>query len=171
MLCSDEDGNQGQADEMSFTTNPRPFVSGVKASDISIHTAYIPLRAKTASRPASNSGKRYPRRVGVNRREQKRATNTIKLDNQLEGALYHNRIVVEDDEGNTFAGDDYVLKPCPFPKIMTFKAQQVSGMATATLRLLWTTTRPFPRSSLITRQGNPRPAKDQISLTLKRAMR
>ncbi len=170
MLWSDEDGNQGSSDEMSFTTNPAPFVSGVKASDISIHTAYITFTSKNGIKARIEFGKTLSYgglvSIGVSKSE---ATNTIKLDNLLEGALYHYRIVVEDDEGNTFAGDDYVFETLPVPKIMTFKAQQVSGMATATLRLLWTTNTPL--SSIITYypSGESETAKDQISLTLKKS--
>jgi hypothetical protein len=170
ILWSDEDGNQGSSDEMEFTTNPAPFVSGVKASDISIHTAYITFTSKNGIKARIEYGKTLSYgslvSIGVSKSE---TINTIKLDNLLEGTLYHYRIVVEDDEGNTFAGDDYIFETLPVPKIVTFKAQQVSGMASATLRLLWTTNTTL--SSIVTYYptGQSEAARDQITLALKKS--
>ena len=40
-IWTDEDGNSGESDEGSFTSNPAPKVSSVKVSDISLFSAYV----------------------------------------------------------------------------------------------------------------------------------
>ena len=169
MIWSDEDGNQGSSDELTFVTNPAPSVSGVKATETSIHSTYITFTTANGIKATVEYGETLSygglSSISISKDE---TVNTIKLDNLTEGTVYHYRIVVEDDEGNTFAGDDYTFETLPVPKIITFKIQQVSGMPTATLRLLWTANTAI--SSIVTYYPTNAPvnARDQVALTLKK---
>ena len=40
-LWTDEDGNTGESEELSFVTNPAPTISTVKISDVSLYSAYV----------------------------------------------------------------------------------------------------------------------------------
>jgi len=77
-------------------------------------------------------------------------------------------IVAEDDEENSYSSDDYTFETLPTPKILNLKIQQVVGMPTATLRLLWISNTLI--SSIVTYYptANPERAADQISLALKK---
>ncbi len=169
MIWTDEDGNEGKSEELTFTTNPAPFVSNVKATETSIRSTYITFTSKNGIKATVQYGKTLSyggvSTISVSKSE---TTNTIKLDNLLEGTIYHYRIVVEDDEGNTFAGDDYIFETLPVPKVVGLKVQQVAGMATATIRLIWTSNTAI--SSIVTYYPTDTPvaARDQISLTLKK---
>ncbi|MCX6732769.1 MAG: hypothetical protein NTV98_04480, partial [Candidatus Roizmanbacteria bacterium] len=88
--------------------------------------------------------------------------------NLLEGTAYHLRIAAEDDEANIYYSDDYTFETLPTPKIIGLRMQQVVGMPTATVRLLWTTN--TLASSIVTYYPTkiPQQATDNISLALKK---
>jgi hypothetical protein len=90
----------------------------------------------------------------------------VKIEDLEEGTIYHLRIQALDEESNIFTSDDYVFETLPVPKLLDIKTQQVRGMATATLRLLWKSNTSV--SSIITYYptGKAEMAKDQIKLTL-----
>lgn len=166
-LWADEDGNTGESDELSFTTNAAPYVANVSVTDISTKDAYVSANITHATSavlqygpttayggsvevPVSPTGGDY----------------SIRLDNLLEDTEYHVRIVAEDDEGNEYIGEDHIFATFPIPKIneALMKIQQVSGLPNATLRILWVTN--TETSSVVTYYptNNPERAKDSINL-------
>jgi hypothetical protein len=167
VLWTDEDGNQGESDEYTFTTNPAPFVSSVTFKDIAIYSAYVTFTIKNASQATVQYGKTTSyggsQTISTSTSE---STYTIKLDNLSEGSTYHLRIVAKDEEGNEYEGDDYTFETLPVPKILNVKIQQVVGMPTATIRILWTSNTGI--SSIVTYYptNSPGLARDQISLAL-----
>jgi len=166
-LWTDEDGNTGESDEYTFTTNPAPTVSSVKVSDISLYSAYVTFTIANATKAKVQYGKTTSyggvEELSVSKEE---GTYTVKLDNLDDGTLYHFRIVGTDEEDNEFVGDDYTFETLPVPKITKIKAQQVVGMPTATVRLLWTSNTNI--SSIVTYYptANPEQARDKINLKL-----
>lgn len=166
---TDEDGNMGSSEEMSLSTNPAPFISSVKVSNVSIYTAYVTFTVRNAIKATIEYGKTvaYNEQQSISTAKNE-STYTVNLNKLLEGTKYHLRLVGEDDEGNIYAGDDYTFETLPVPKITTLKVQQVSGMATATLRLVWTSNTAI--SSIVTYypSDSPESAKDQISLATKK---
>ncbi|NTU46069.1 hypothetical protein HGA88_00390 [Candidatus Roizmanbacteria bacterium] len=166
-IWTDEDGNMGSSNELSFTTNPAPFISDVKVSDISLYTGLVTFKVKNATKISVQYGKTLSYGSTINHVTSKdESINTIRIDSLLDGTQYHLRVVAEDEEGNSFAGDDYTFETLPVPKITGLRVQQVSGLPTATLRLLWTSNAPI--SSIVTYYPSsvPELAKDQISLAL-----
>ena len=166
-IWTDEDGNTGESDELTFTTNPAPTVSTVKTSNVSISTAFVIFTIKNAIKASVEYGETlaYGKEESISTASNE-STYTIQLDNLDEGTSYNYRIKAEDDEGNVYYSDNYTFETLPVPKILTLKVQQVVGMPTATLRIIWTSNTNI--SSIITYYptATPSMAKDYINLTL-----
>ncbi len=168
VLWTDEDGNTGESDEFTFTTESAPLVSTVTFSNVSLYDAYVNFTVKNAVKATVQYGTSLSygavEAVSTSKNE---SSYTIQLKNLTEGTEYHLRIVAEDNEGNTYNGDDYSFKTLPVPKIENVRVQQVEGMPTATLRLIWTSNTRL--SSIITYYPTSKPqlTKDQINLTPK----
>lgn len=167
VLWTDEDGNTGSSAELSFETDPAPFISAVKVKNTSITSTYLSFVVKNASKVTIQYGKtsNYGGLKTISTAKSE-TEHTVLLDDLVEGTLYHYRIVAEDEEKNLFAGDDYTFETLPVPKITTLKVQQVAGLPTATLRLIWTTNTEV--STIITYypESNPTAVKDFIALKL-----
>lgn len=167
VLWSDEDGNTGESSEQTLTTEPAPFVSGVEITNISLYTAYVTFTVANASSVLVNYGETTSYGGSETISTSKSETeHTVLLQDLTEGTEYHLQIVAEDEEGNVFAGDDYTFETLPVPEIETFKIQQVAGLPTATLRVIWTTNTPV--SSIVTYYptSNPELAQDSLALQL-----
>jgi hypothetical protein len=168
-IWTDEDGNNGSTEEMTLTTNPAPTVSGVKASGVSIYGANISFTLANAIKATVEFGKTLSyggsESISTGKGE---STYMIALKTLIEGTDYNFRIKAEDDEGNIYYSDNYTFETLPVPKILALKIQQVVGMPTATLRLLWQTNTSV--SSIVTYYPSkyPERARDFISLTLKK---
>jgi len=168
VLWTDEDGNTGESDEYTFDTNAAPFVSDVKISNISLYEAYISFTVKNATKATMQYGKSISyggvETVSTSKSE---SSYTIKLTSLTDGTVYHLRVVAEDEEENTYNGDDYTFETLPVPKISGLRIQQVEGVPTATLRLLWKSNTRL--SSIVTYYPSAKPelTKDAINLTPK----
>lgn len=166
-LWTDEDGNTGESTESTFTTNPAPTISTVKISDISLYSAYVTFTIKSAIKATIQYGltTSYGEAVEVSTSTTENQ-NSIKLENLVQGTKYHLRIQAYDEEDNIFTSDDYIFETLPLPKLLNVKAQQVRGMPTATLRLLWQSNTSV--SSMVTYfpTGKAEMAKDQVKLTM-----
>lgn len=167
VLWTDEDGNTGSSEELSFTTNAAPGVSNVKVSNVSLYTAYVNFTVKNTSKATIQYGKsvNYGGTESISTSTSETGY-TVQLNELTEGTPYHFRIVAEDIEGNTYSGDDYTFETLPVPKITNLKIQQVVGQPTATLRFIWTSNTLI--SSIVTfyPSDTPATAQDQINLTL-----
>ena len=167
-LWTDEDGNTGYSDELTFTTNPAPYVSNVKFTNININSVFVTFTIKNAIKSTLEYGTtvNYGSTQSISTSTSE-STYTVELTNLLEGTLYHLRIAGEDEEGNTYYSDDYTFETLPIPKITDLKIQQVIGLPTATLRLLWQTN--ALTSSVVTYYPTslPQASKDYINLVLK----
>jgi hypothetical protein len=166
-LWTDEDGNTGESSEATFTTNPAPTISTVKISDVSLYSAYVTFTIKSAIKASIQYGKtiNYGDSVDISTSTTENQ-NSLKLESLEQGTKYHLRIQAYDEEDNIFTSDDYIFETMPLPKLMNVKIQQVKGMPTATLRLLWQSNTSV--SSLVTYYptGKAETAKDQVKLTL-----
>lgn len=166
-LWTDEDGNTGESTEATFTTNPAPTISTVKISDVSLYSAYITFTIKSAIKATIQYGltTNYGEAVEISTSTSENQ-NSIKLENLTQGSKYHLRIQAYDEENNIFTSDDYIFETLPLPKLLNIKVQQVKGMPTATLRLLWQSNTNV--SSLVSYfpTGKAEMIKDQVKLTL-----
>lgn len=169
-VWTDEDGNTGSSKELSFSTNPAPFVSSVKFSRININSAQVTFTIKSAIKATIEYGKTISygslQSISTSKSE---TTYSVEVPNLTEGSLYHLRLAGEDDEANVYYSDDYTFETLPTPKIIGLRVQQVVGMPTATLRLLWTTNTLV--STIVTYYPTklPQQAVDSISLALKKS--
>lgn len=170
VLWTDEDGNQGESDEYTFVTNAAPSVSNVKITNVSLYSAYVTFTVNHATKATVQYGKTLSYgAIKSLSTSTTQTTQTAIIESLTEGTTYHLRIVAEDEESNTFAGDDYTFETLPVPKISGVRVQQVAGQASATIRLLWSSNTQI--SSIVTYYptSNSGQAKDQISLTLKKS--
>jgi len=167
VLWTDEDGNTGESDEGSFETNPAPIVSTVKVSDVSLFSAYVSFVIQNSTKASIQYGKTtaYGDSLDISTSTSGGET-SVKLEDLEQGTEYHLRIQAFDEEDNVFTSDDYVFETLPLPKLSGVRIQQVKGMATATVRILWQSNTNV--SSIVTYfpAGRPEMAKDQIKLTL-----
>ncbi|HPT66181.1 MAG TPA: fibronectin type III domain-containing protein [Candidatus Woesebacteria bacterium] len=167
VLWTDEDGNTGESAEQTFSTNAAPLVSAVKVSDVSLYSAYVDFTLKNAVKAVVQYGKTTAygnnQEITTSRAE---GSYMFKIEELEEGTVYHLKIQALDEEGNIFTSDDYIFETLPVPKLSDVKTQQVKGMATATLRLLWKSNTAV--SSIVTYYpvGRTEMAKDNIKLTL-----
>jgi hypothetical protein len=164
---TDEDGNTGISSEYTFVTQAAPSVSSVKTTNISISSALVTFTVTNASKVTVEYGKTtsYGGAQTLSTSISS-STYTVSLTDLSEGTIYHLRITAKDEEGNSFAGDDYQFETLPTPKILNLRVQQVMGMPAATIRLIWESN--SPTSSIITYypSDNVSKALDQISLAL-----
>jgi hypothetical protein len=170
VLWTDEDGNTGESDEVSFTTDPAPVISAVKMSNVSLYSAYVNFRIKNATNVVIKYGKTVAyggtESISTSKSE---SPHTVVLSELAEGTTYNVQIEAEDDEGNTFSSDNYTFETLPVPKVVAAKVTQVAGQPTATVRVIWSTNTLI--SSIVTYYPTNAPslAQDQISLALKRS--
>jgi len=167
VLWTDEDGNTGSSDELSLETNAAPFVSDVKVKNTSITSTYLTFTVKNASKVTVQYGKTssYGGTKSISTAKSE-TEHTVLLDDLIEGTFYHYRIVAEDEEENTFAGDDYTFETLPVPKITALKVQQVAGLPTATLRLVWSSNTEISTIVTYYPENNSTAVKDFIALKL-----
>jgi hypothetical protein len=166
-MWTDEDGNTGTSTEYTFTTSPAPYVSSLKISNISINSAYVTFTINNAAKATLEYGKTTDyggiQTISTSSTE---STYTIGLSDLTEGTKYHLRVVSSDDAGNKYNSDDYTFETLPTPKIDTVRIQQVSGMPSATLRILWSTNTPVTSIVTYYPENSPERAKDQVNLAL-----
>lgn len=168
-VWTDEDGNTGTSSELTFSTNPAPFVSNVKFSRVNINSAQVTFTIKSAIKASVEYGKTISygsvESISTSKSE---TTYSVEIGNLTEGTVYHLRLAGEDDEANVYYSDDYTFETLPTPKIIGLRVQQVVGMATATLRLIWGTN--TLASTIVTYYPTSAPstAQDNISLALKK---
>lgn len=166
VLWTDEDGNLGESDEYSFSTESAPFVSSVKFSHVSLNEAFVEFTIKHAIKASVQYGKTTSYgAVETTSTSKEESSYTVILKNLTDGTSYHVRIVAEDNEGNTYNGDDYSFKTLPVPKLGNVRIQQVVGMPTATLRLLWASNTRMTSIVTYYPSASPQLSKDAINLS------
>jgi|GEM_PF-952652 len=167
VIWTDEDGNQGFSDEQTFITNAAPTVSNVKFSEIGLTSTYVSFSINNATKATIEYGTTtdYGDQKAISTSTDE-STQSVRIDNLTEGTLYHLRIVAEDEENNTFTGDDYTFETLPIPKISDLRVQQVLGMPSATLRLIWQTNAPTTTVVTYYPTSAASAARDEINLSL-----
>ncbi len=165
---TDTDGNTGTSTEYNFTTSPPPTVSGVKATNISLSSAYITFTITNATKATIQYGltTSYGGSQTVSTATNQ-STYSVPLTNLLDGTYYHYRIVMEDASGTQYNSDDYTdLVTLPRPKISSIGIAEVAGTAQPTVLVSWTTNTEI--SSIVTYYplGNSQAAHDEVNVAL-----
>jgi hypothetical protein len=165
---TDSDGNTGTSGESSFTTNPPPSVSAVKAVNISLTSAYISFTVNNAVKATVQYGltTAYGGSTTIST-STTQSTYSVPLTDLLDGTQYHYMIVMEDSNGASYSSDDYTdLITLPRPHVTNIRIAQVAGTAQPTVLISWNTNTEV--SSVVTYYplGSPSQAKDDVNVAL-----
>ncbi len=136
---TDEDGNTGMTDEMSFKTEPPPSVKDVEETYVNLESAGIRFTTKGASKVKVYYGKD----VGLSSSTELETspvetTYTVTLTGLEDGTKYFYKINLFDIDGNEYDGTVLLdfLTP-PKPEITNVEIQEKHGTAQPTMEILW----------------------------------
>lgn len=146
---TDEDGNTGVSQEISFSTAPAPFVKEVKTIKTSLNSAVIQFTSKDSTKAVINFGKTdsFGGSTEINT-SLSESTYSIELPGLDDGSRYLFRVVLLDSEGGQYPGDIYSFTTPPRPRISDLRFQPVPDQPTSTQKISWRTN--VPASSTIT---------------------
>lgn len=169
---TDEDGNTGNSEELTFDTLPRPSAKEVKAVQISLDSAIIQFTAKDAAKAKVQYGKTSAfgsvAEISIGATE---STHSIQLNGLADGVKYYYRVDLLDSEGAEYQGDIYSFETLPRPKLSNIKLQQVRGTATSTVLLTWNSNTDVSSIATYYPSANPSQAQDDVSVKLVKAHR
>ena len=164
----DEDGNRGESEEMSFSTDPPPSTMEPSAKSISLESAIIEFTSKNASKIRVYYGESSTfggfKEIYTSTAE---TTHTIELDGLLDGTKYFYKINAVDVDGEEYEGEIHSFETLPRPEVSNIKITQVLGTAQTTLLLSWEANTEI--NSIVTYYPSNRPdlARDEVNIALK----
>ncbi|MBP9820292.1 hypothetical protein KBC79_06190, partial [Candidatus Woesebacteria bacterium] len=165
---SDEDGNLGESEEQSFTTEPPPTTEEPTVTSAGLDSAIVQFISKNASRvriyygETSTFGGLEDVVVGTGE-----GTHTVQLKELKDGTKYFYKINSFDSDGEEYEGEIHSFTTLPRPKITNIKVNQVKGTAKSTILLTWDSNTEI--SSIVTFYpiNTPSLAKDEVNVALK----
>lgn len=164
---TDEDGNTGESEEGSFTTDPAPTVTDPKMGNIGLDSAVISFTTKGAVRakiyfgPTSNFG--GLKEISTSTVE---SDYTALLEGLEDGTKYFYKINTFDSEDEEYEGSTLTFETLPRPKITEVRVQQVKGTAQPTILLTWRTNTEVSSVATYFPQGNAAAARDEVNVAL-----
>lgn len=164
---SDEDGNLGESDEISFKTLPAPKVTDPKISGTSLTTATLNFTISGASKAkiyyGTSTGFGGLKEVSTSTSE---ANYSVILEGLADGTKYYYKINGLDSEGKEYEGNTLTFETLPRPRIGSIKIQQVRNAAQPTILVSWVTN--TETSSIVTfyPTGSPSDARDEVNVAL-----
>lgn len=140
---TDEDGNTGTSQEITFQTSPAPVVKDVKITKVTLDNASIKFTTKDTTKAIINFGKTdaFGGRVEVNT-SLSESTYNVELPGLDDGSNYVFRITLIDGEHGQYPGDIYSFTTPPRPRIMDLRFQPVKDEPTSTQMVTWRTNVP-----------------------------
>lgn len=146
---TDEDGNTGHSQEVSFTTSPAPVIKEVKANHVGLSDATITFTSLGAYRVAIYYGisDNFGGITSLNTSASE-SSYSIDLTGLNDGTKYFFQPVAYDSDGNAYPGNIFSLTTPPRPRISNLRFQPVSGEPTSTQQITWTTN--VPTDSTVT---------------------
>ena len=166
---TDEDGNTGISEELTFETAPPPTVGEPKAKRVGLNNALIEFKTKGSSRAQVLYGETVTfgaiKEIFTGTDE---GTHYVELPDLKDGTKYFFRIDTFDSDGAQYEGETHSFETLPKPKVSAVKIYQVTGTASTTLLIEWETN--TPTSSIVTYYpvNNPAQAKDEVNVALKK---
>ena len=165
---TDEDGNTGTSEEMTFETQPPPTTEEPVVKSVGLDTALIEFTSKNASRvrvyygESSSFGGTEDIVTGSGE-----GTHTLQLKELVDGTKYYYKINAFDLDGAEYEGEIHSFTTLPRPKVSNIKINQVKGTARSTLLVTWETNTQV--TSVITYYPlvSPAAAKDEVNIALK----
>lgn len=166
---TDEDGNTGESEEKSFTTQDAPTVFDVSAENVGLTSGTIQYTVKGASKVKIYYGTSTSfggvKEVSTSTSE---TTYTTQLTDLDDGTKYYYKI-------NTFDSDNYEydnqindFTTLPRPKISGVRLETVANAAQTTVRVTWSTNTEV--SSIVTYypENSPGDARDEVKVLLEK---
>lgn len=164
---TDEDGNTGTSDEITFTTDPAPQVSDVSAINIGISSATLEFTVSDAAKAKVYYGETTSfggiSEISTSADE---TTYNITLSGLADGTEYKYKINTFDDEDEEYEGTILNFTTLPRPRISGVRVQQVKGTAQPTILVSWQTNTEV--SSVVTYypSSNPAASLDEVNVEL-----
>ena len=133
---TDEDGNSGESEEKSFSTQAAPTVFDVSAENVGLASGTIQYTVKGATKIKIYYGVTTSfggvKEVSTSTSE---TTYTTLLSDLLDGTKYYYKINKYDSDGSEYEGDTYVFETLPRPKITGVRLETVANTAQTTIRV------------------------------------
>ena len=164
----DEDGNRGESEEMTFSTEPPPSTLEPIAKNIGLESAIIEFTSKNASKIRIYYGESSTfgglKEISTSSEE---TTHTVELEDLLDGTKYFYKINAVDVDGEEYEGEIHSFETLPRPQVSNINITQVLGTAQTTLLLRWVANTEI--SSIVTYFPTSRPdlARDEVNIALK----
>ncbi len=148
---TDEDGNTGTSQELTFTTAPAPTIKEAVAANVSLSNATIDFTIRGASRAKIyyGAGESFGGLKEVNTSETE-SHYAIPLDGLTDGTKYYYMISAIDKEGTEYRGNVATFETPQRPRISNLTFQPVEGEPTSTQRVTWTTNVPSTSTVIYT---------------------
>lgn len=165
---TDEDGNTGEAEEISFATLPPPSTEEPVAKNVGLTSAQIEFVTRNAAKVRLYYGETSAfgglKEIVTSTAE---STQVIELDELLDATKYFYKINTLDVDGTEYEGEIHSFETLPRPAIDDVIIQQIQGTAKTTLLVRWVTNTPV--SSVVTYYPSAAPqlAIDEVNVTLK----
>jgi len=164
---TDEDGNTGESDESSFTTQPPPSTEEPTARNVGLTSAVIEFVTRNASKVKLYYGESSAF-GGIKEIITSTAENTqvVELSDLKDATKYYYKINTLDIDGTEYEGEIHSFETLPRPAISNVIVQQINGTAKTTLLVRWTTNTAI--SSIVTYYPTaaPQQAVDEVNVSL-----
>ncbi len=165
---TDEDGNTGESQELSFATEPAPEVKNVRISNRGVSSSMINFTTVKASSVKIYYGVSTSfggvKEIATSKLE---TSYSLQLDQLQDGTKYYFKINTMDEEGKEYEGTILDFETLPRPKVFNIKVQQVAKTAQSALLVSWNSNTDI--SSVVTYypSSNPSMMRDNVDLELK----
>lgn len=151
---TDEDGNTGQSQEMSFRTAPAPVLKEITTNSIQLSSATIQFTSIGASKVTTYFGPTdaFGGLKSINTASSE-STYNIDLTGLNDGTKYYYQLVAYDSEGNAYPGSIFSFTTPPRPRISNLAFQPLPGPPTSTQVVSWHTNVPTNSSVIYGKEG------------------
>lgn len=136
---TDEDGNLGKSNEMSFATNPSPEAFDVKTTEIGLNYATVTFSVKGAAEVHIKYGKNgsLSSEQTINTSEDL-SRYSIRLTDLEDNTKYNYKFVLVDSDGGIYPTlVDFAFTTPPRPRVSNIRVQQVKNTASSTVQVSW----------------------------------
>jgi hypothetical protein len=136
---TDEDGNMGVSNELSFKTSPMPAVKDSKITKSGLDYAVLDMTLLGTEKAQVVYGKTtsYGGVQEINT-SPVLSNYSVILSGLEDGQTYHYKIKLVDSEGYTYDSiEDHTFTTPPRPSISTLKVEELKGVASPTVQFTW----------------------------------
>ena len=164
---TDEDGNTGESEEKTFTTDSAPTIKNVLVKYTTLSSANIQFVSKGSSKvkiyygTTSNFG--GVKEINTSSSE---STYTVILEGLEDGTKYYYRINPYDIEDTEYEGTVLDLKTYHKPKIYSVALQQIRNSAQTSIQVSWVSNTDISSFLTYYPEGKVEQSRDEVNLNL-----